>query len=130
MSDVIESEVFPEHEFNQYLSFVDLERHPDWESAWKSQDRDKVEKILYAMGCDIDNGWEIEVNSHRTRTTNQIEYGPRFVFKERVDPVWQKTGMSVDDIARNSTDVDMRIDLMTMNNVGSTTESLINHIKK
>lgn len=86
------------YEYNQYLSFVDVERHPEWEVSWRGQDEDKVLSILYSFGCDVEKGYDIDIVCHRTRTTNQVEYGPRFSFKERVDKEWQKIGMQFEDM--------------------------------
>ena len=55
-------------DFNQYISFYDLEMNePEWQEAWKSQDKDRVEALLYKWGCDINYGWEIKVCAHRPR---------------------------------------------------------------
>ena len=106
---------FPVSEYDQYLSFVDVEKHPDWQEAWKTQDLERVNKILYLFGVDITNGWEIEVNTHRTRLTQQIEYGPRFSFSERVDPEWIKNGMSIEDQIMRTTDIALQSQLKSMN---------------
>ena len=34
-------------DFNQFLSFVDLERDPEWNTAWKAQDEAKVELLKH-----------------------------------------------------------------------------------
>lgn len=101
-------------EFDQYFSFFDLEQHPDWQEAWKSQDRERVTKILYSLGCDTNYGWEITVCSHRTRTTNQIEYGPRLGFKQRTDKNWIKN-LTVEDQIAATSDVFLRADLLSIN---------------
>jgi len=50
-------------EFNQYISFYDLEvNEPEWQEAWKSQDKDRVEALLYKWGCDINYGWDISMD--------------------------------------------------------------------
>jgi hypothetical protein len=89
-------------EFDQYYSFFDLEQHPDWAEAWRDQDEQRVSKILYSLGCDVNYGWEITVCNHRTRTTGQVEYGPRMSFKQRVDKEFQKYLSTEDLIACSS----------------------------
>lgn len=102
-------------QYNQYVSFYDLEMYePEWEKAWKSQDKEKVESILYNWGCDVNYGWEIEVHHHRPRTSKSCEYGPRFQFKERTDKEWQKTGMSFEDRIANTKDSFLKAELMVM----------------
>ena len=109
---------FPCSEFDQYLSFHDMEQVPGWIEAWKEQDEEKVNKILYSVGVDIQNGWEIEVNTHRTRISKQVEYGPRFSFSERTDKIWQKTGMSIEDQIANCGDISLQNMLSGMNKFG------------
>lgn len=106
-----------EGEYNQYLSFVDLEQHPEWNDAWKNQDKERVEAILYSLGADISNGWSIEVNLHRTRTTNKVEYGPRFCYTQRKDKAWQKW-LSVEDLIETSNDWSLKLELQGMNKHG------------
>lgn len=36
-------------EFNQYLSFLDLEHHPDFKEAWSGQNKVAFEKVLMSM---------------------------------------------------------------------------------
>ena len=113
-------------DFNQYISFYDLEMNePDWQEAWKSQDKDRVEALLYKWGCDINYGWEIKVCAHRPRLSKPIEYGPRFQFKERVDKQWQKTGMSFEDQIANTKDSFLKADLMVMSQQSNFSGDLI-----
>lgn len=109
---------FPSSEYDQYLSFVDVEAHPQWQEAWKNQDKELVDAILYSFGCNIENGYEIEVNTHRTRLTQQIEYGPRFSFSQRTDKEWEKSGMSIEDQIRNCKDVTLQSMLNGMSKRG------------
>lgn len=120
---------FPASEYDQYLSFVDVESHPNWAEAWKTQDKARVDKILYMYGCDIKNGWEIEVNTHRTRLTQQIEYGPRFSFSQRTDPEWVKNGMSIEDQIMLTTDIALQGQLKAMNKAGFTTNDFCDYAK-
>jgi hypothetical protein len=109
---------FPTSEFDQYLSFCDVELIPGWMEAWKAQDQEKVEEILYSAGVDIQNGYEVEINTHRTRLTQKIEYGPRFSFSERQDKVWKESGMSIEDQIRNCGDISLQNMLSGMNKFG------------
>ena len=100
-------------EYDQYLSFVDLERDAEWNVAWKAQNQKKVEELLYKYGCEIDYGYEIEVCLHRPRTSNSVDYGPRISFKSRTDKEWQKN-MSVEDLIACSSSF-VKGELMGMN---------------
>lgn len=109
---------FPTSEYDQYLSFVDVESVIGFQEAWKAQDKEKVDAILYSLGVDLENGYEVEVNTHRTRISQQVEYGPRFSFTERTDKEWQKTGMSIEDQIANCSDISLQIMLQGMSKRG------------
>jgi hypothetical protein len=112
-------------QYNQYLSFYDLEMNePEWLEAWKSQDKEKVEKLLYKWGCDTKYGWEIEVHLHRPRTSNQVEYGPRFQFVERTDKEFAPY-VSTEDMIANTKDSFLRSELMTISQQSNFSGSLI-----
>ena len=100
-------------DFNQYLSFLDLELDPEWNTAWKSQNKQKVEELLYKYGADIRYGFDVEVCLHRPRVSNSIEHGPKIVFKERTDKEWLPY-MSTEDMIANTSDSYMKADLMVM----------------
>lgn len=113
---------------DQYLSFLDLENHPDWGSAWKSQNEKKVSEILHSLGVDLDYGWEISVCLHRSRISNKVEYGPRISFKERTDREWMRDNMAVEDIIRNTGDKSMREEMLVMSrryNLGTATDVVL-----
>jgi hypothetical protein len=99
--------------YNQYLSFVDLELDPEWNAAWKVQDKQKVEELLYKYGADIKYGWEVEVILHRPRTSNQPEYGPKINFVERTDKEFAPY-VSTEDMIANTKDSFLKADLMVM----------------
>ena len=100
-------------DFNQYLSFLDLERDPEWNTAWKAQDETKVEELLYKYGADVKYGWAVEVCLHRPRTSNSAEYGPKVNFVERTDEEFAPY-ISTEDMIANTTDSYMKADLMVM----------------
>lgn len=109
---------FPLSEYDQYLSFVDVENVQGFQEAWKAQDKEKVDAILYSLGVDLENGYEIEINTHRTRISQQVEYGPRFSFSERKDKAWQQSGMSIEDQIANCSDISLQIMLKGMSKRG------------
>lgn len=110
--------------YNQYLSFVDLEKDPEWLVAWRGQDSDKVDQLLYKYGCDLEYGWDVEVVLHRPRTSNAAEYGPKINFKERGDKEWLPY-MSTEDMVANTKDSYMKADLMVMSKQSNFSGDLI-----
>ena len=100
-------------DFNQYLSFVDLERDPEWNTAWRAQDEAKVEELLCKYGADVKYGWEVEVCLHRPRTSNSAEYGPKVNFVERTDKEFAPY-ISTEDMIANTKDSFLKADLMVM----------------
>lgn len=104
-----------EDQFNQYLSFVDLEKDSHFVSAWKAQDLNVIEAILYKYGCDIKSGWVLNYCQHRPRTSNQAVNSVRFEFKERSDKEFIASGMkAVEDIINDCDDGTMRLELKRM----------------
>ena len=100
-------------DFNQYLSFLDLERDPEWNTAWKSQDEVKVEELLYKYGADVKYGWAVEVCLHRPRCSNQADYGPKINFVQRTDKEWLPY-LSTEDMIATTSDSYLKADLMVM----------------
>lgn len=91
-------------EFDQYLGHLDLEKHPEWDEAWKGQDQKVFEKVLHDLGADLNYGYTFNMCLHRSRTSNKVEYGMRVSFRERTDKVWMDSMMDVTDILRHTTD--------------------------
>lgn len=88
---------------NQYLSFIDLEKLDDWEKAWKGQDKELFEKILFTHGMDPAFGYSIEQALHVPRTERnqrKMDFGPLVRFKERVDKEFEPY-RCVEDICRD-----------------------------
>jgi hypothetical protein len=89
--------------FNQYLTQVDLELHPEWVNAFKSGDRSLFERILYEFGADLRYGYEEDVAHVRARRSDlkpyeQVQYGMLIRFKERTDKWWVDNMMDITDI--------------------------------
>lgn len=109
---------------NQYLSFCDLERDPEWNDAWKGQDESKVEQLLHKYGADLKYGWEVEVILHRPRTSNQAEYGPKINFVERTDAEFAPY-VSTEDMIANTKDSFLKADLMVLSKCSNFSGDLI-----
>ena len=100
-------------EYNQFLSFVDLERDHEWNIAWREQDEARVEELLYKYGADVKYGWEVEVCLHRPRTSNSSDYGPKINFMQRTDKAWLPY-LSTEDMIACTADSYLKADLMVM----------------
>lgn len=117
-----------EEEFNQYLSFIDLDKLSGWKEAWKGGNIKEVEALLYKAGCDLSYGWEIIVVDHRPRTSNLPVYGPRFEFKEREDKEFIQSGMkAVEDIINSCSDSSLRLELKGMSRRDNNTAQALAH---
>lgn len=99
--------------YNQYLSFVDLEKDPQWLTVWRDQDEAKVEELLYKYGADVQFGFEVEVCLHRPRCSNQADYGPKINFVQRTDAEWLPY-LSTEDMIAATTDSYLKADMMVM----------------
>lgn len=94
------------HDFDQYLTHLDLELHPDWELAFKGGDRAAFEAILKDFGADLSYGYTEEVATARARRSDltpsqQVVNGVLVRFKERTDKWWVDNMMDITDIIRH-----------------------------
>ena len=94
-------------EFDQYLTHLDLELHPNWKQALIIGDRTAFEVILKDFGADLTYGYEEEFATARARRNDlppskQISSGVLVRFKERTDKWWVENMMDVSDIIRNT----------------------------
>lgn len=100
--------------YDQYLSAIDLEKHPEWKKAWKNQDKTLMAKILYDMGADLEYGYNFAVCYHRPRTSKETVNAFRVSFRERRDHEWVMSMMELEDVIRVTEDRGMRQDMMQM----------------
>ena len=103
-----------EDSYDQYFSFLDLERDPEWVLAWRAQDEAKVEELLYKYGANVKFGWRVDVCLHRPRFSNAVELGPKISFLQRQDKDWEEF-LSIEDQIANTKDTFLRAELMGMN---------------
>lgn len=113
-----------EYDFDQFLSFLDLEKLDDWEEAFKGQNEELFNKVLYTNGADLDYGWKIEYVLHRPRTSNFVEYGPVVRFRERRDKEYEPY-RDVRDIARTDPSSTVRAGMVESLNAGITLNDAI-----
>lgn len=75
-----------------YLSEADLRKLDGWEDNLPVSSPEKFKEILFQHGADISQEIEEEINIHRMRTSNLVHEGKRWVFVERQDNEWLKSG--------------------------------------
>lgn len=107
MSTLRQEQFNQPHEYDQYLTQVDLEIHPEWETAFKTGDRSVFERVLHELGADLRYGYSEEIAHVRARRNDlppskQVQYGMLVRFKERTDKWWVSNMMEVSDIVRNT----------------------------
>ncbi len=89
------------YDFDQYLSFKDLEKLDCWRDILLKNDEDLLEEQLFKHGCDLKYGYQIVSQDHTTRTNPRIaHFGPRILFKERTDEDWINNYMAIEDVSR------------------------------
>ena len=100
-------------------SFYDLMQYPPFKKAVQQENKEEFEKILFELGFDLEQGYEIIEILHRPITTNQAWYGSRIEGMERTDPVYIKSGnASRDAIIASSSDPTLRAELNMMCRTG------------
>lgn len=111
--------------FDQYLSMVDLSKHPRFVEYSEEWDEKILEEMLYSLGADIYAcGYEMMMQDHRPRTSNKVIHCQRFTFTERTDAEWVKYGMQVEDMVRNTKSEISRVGCMlALNNIHNVAEA-------
>jgi len=87
-------------EFNQFLSYIDLAKHPRWNEYAEFWKEDVLKELLYDMGADLSYGYETSMVTHRPRTENKVRHCQRVTFKEREDEFWINNYMQIEDVVR------------------------------
>lgn len=118
--------------FNQYLSMIDLSKHPRFLEYAKEWDENILLQMMYDLGADIkNNGYEMQMQTHRPRTCNKVVHCQRFVFTERTDRKWIDTGMMTEDIVRNHPSAIVRVGMrLAMNEARNTEEQIKSRMTK
>jgi hypothetical protein len=68
-----------------YLSFFDLQGVVGFQSCKETQDKGRLEEILWSHGADISKPYQIRFCTHRPRTSNIPYTGMRIEYTERTD---------------------------------------------
>lgn len=100
-------------------SMHDLMSDADFKKAVVENNKAKMDELLYQVGVDVKQGWEIIERLHRPLSFKNYEdpiYGPMVEYTPRTDPTWLKSGYAtIEDVIEATSDSFMRAELMTMN---------------
>lgn len=107
MSELAVEKFDQEHDFDQYIGFLDLDTHPKWLEIWQAQDEARFKKVLHYFGADTEQGFMFDQCIYRARRSDltpsqQVEFGMVVRFKERTDKWWQNNMMCIEDVVRHT----------------------------
>lgn len=111
------------------ISTYDLLCYKEAKDAVQKEDKIELEKILYALGLDISEPYELEVVSHRPlmKKDNEPWYGPRYVGNERQDKAYLDSGNSTwENKIDACRDPELRAELINMNKTGTSDKVWLN----
>jgi len=69
-------------------SFYDLMQNAEFKKAVVEEDKKKMEELLFSIGFDISQGYDLVSVLHRPETTKQPWMGVRVEGFERTDKAW------------------------------------------
>ncbi len=69
-------------------SFYDLMQNEEFKSSVVNEDKKKMEELLFSIGFDIEQGYDLVSVLHRPETTKQPWMGIRVEGYEREDKAW------------------------------------------
>lgn len=69
-------------------SFYDLMQNEEFKSSVVNEDKKKMEELLFSIGFDIEQGYDLVSVLHRPETTKQPWMGVRVEGYEREDKDW------------------------------------------
>ena len=103
-------------------SMHDLMSNADFKKAVVDGNKAKMEELLYQVGVDVQQDWDIIDRLHRPLSFKNYEepiYGPMVEYFPRTDAAWLKSGYAtVEDIIEATPDSHMRASLICMNRQG------------
>lgn len=104
------------------ISLYDIMCYPEAKKAIQEQDKKTLEKILYSLGLDVKEPYELEECLHRPlmKDGNEPWMGPRYVGNERQDKAYLESGNSTwENRIDACRDPELRADLLGMSKTGS-----------
>lgn len=104
------------------ISFYDLMQYPEAKQAILNNDEKAMKKVLYSLGLDINEFFEVVNCYHRplTKKDNEPWYGSRYVGVERQDKAYLESGNSSwENIVDSTSDIGLKLQLEQMSRQGS-----------
>jgi len=104
------------------ISFYDLMQYAEAKQAILDNDEKAMKKVLYSLGLDTNEYYEIVDCYHRplTKKDNEPWYGSRYVGVERQDKAYLESGNSSwENIVDSSGDIGLKLQLEQMSKQGS-----------
>lgn len=118
-------------EFDNYLSYIDLMKHPSWKEYEKEWSEDTLKQMLSDMGADLEYGYQVSICVHRPRTENRIRECERVTFRERRDKYWVDNYMATEDIARTDKSSVVRYGMsLSLNKDSAIHEAMVRDLAK
>lgn len=113
------------------ISLHNLFSNKEFKAAYLSEDKEKVEKLLYSIGVDLEYGWCIVDRLHRPLGSNEVVQGGVMLYMERVDDEWLRGGCaSMEALIRGTKDPSVRSEMLSMQDTYINTEYMIEKIKR
>ena len=110
------------------ISLWDVMCYPEAKKAVQQEDKKTIEKILYYLGLDIKEPYELEECPHRPlmKDGNEPWFGPRYVGNERQDKEYLDSGNSTwENRIDACRDPELRADLIGMNKTGTADKAFL-----
>lgn len=112
------------------LSFHDLMLDSEFKKAVTENNKQKMDELLYQVGVDVSQGWNVIERLHRPLSFKNYEepiYGPMVEYSPRTDKEWLKSGYATtEEVIDATTDSFLRAELMTMSKQSNFTGDSMN----
>lgn len=97
-----------------YMSEADLQKLDFWNDNLPQTNPSLFKDILYKHGADTTKQIECVEDTHRMRTSNKTHTGKRWVFIERTDSAWLKSGVATIEAYLAASDSETMKDMQKM----------------
>ena len=97
-----------------YLSESDLCVLDGWSETYPTDHPAAFKELLFKHGADTSQEVECVTDTHRMRTSNKAYTGRRWVFVERTDPQWIRSGLATIEAYMASSDSEVQKDMANM----------------
>ncbi len=97
-----------------YLSEADLCVIDGWTDTYPTDHPAAFKELLFKHGADTSCEVECVEDTHRMRTSNKAHTGRRWVFVERTDNNWIRSGLATIEAYMASSDAEIQKDMVNM----------------